>query len=285
MSQKLCIIHANCQGDTLKYLLEATPSFAREYTIIKYTNYLQEHVDESALQRCQLFLYQHLGEQWGELATEQLLQKLPVQAQKIHIPNMFFNGYWPLWTNETFMAYGDMLLEDLCQRGLSAAEILHIYMKGNLVANYNLEALRQLSLCKERAKEEHTAIKTLDFIAKHWRQEQLFYTVNHPAPKLSLYVAENVLQLLHMGSIPHEVQDALINHEEEFIQPIHPHVGQLYNLPFADAERLYPVYGQYMNFHTYASAYIQCRLQKGEDAVKDFVVYLHLLAERVKKHA
>ncbi len=284
MAQKLCIIHANCQGDTLQFLLKNTPSFAKEYRIQKYTNYLQEDMTPELLQQCQLFLYQHLGNQWGDLATHNLLQLLPAAAHTLEIPNMFFNGYWPLWTNKTFMAYGDIFLEDLCARGLAPREVLHLYMKGKLTSMYDVQALRKVSRSKEETKEKNLPIKTLDFIDTHWQKEQLFYTVNHPAPQLSLYVADKILQHLGHDGVDTAARLALMNHEEEFIQPIHPQISSLYQLSFGQAEQLYPVYGQKMNFQEYANAYIHCRLQTGSDRIDDFVVYLHLLAQREQKH-
>ncbi len=284
MVQKNCLIHANCQGDTLQFLLQNTPSFAKKYSIQKYTNYLEDEIDAQALKQCDLFLYQKLSARWGELATESLLQKLPPKARALEIPNMFFNGYWPLWTNKTHMAYGDMLLEELCARGLSLGEVVYLYTKGNISTKYDLNALRQASLQKEQGKEATLTIKTLDFIEKHWREEQLFYTVNHPAPKLSLYVADAILHVLGFEGVAPIPREALLQHEEEFILPIHPQVGEIYNLPFASTDRLYPVYGQYMNFQSYVQAYVQCRLQNGPDAITDFVVYLHLLAQREHSH-
>ncbi len=283
MPKKLCIIHANCQGDTLKFLLESTPSFNQEYSIIKYTNYLDENIEQGALQRCHLLLYQRIGDKWGDNASEALLAQLSPHAYALEIPNMFFNGYWPLWTNKTFMAYGDLLLEELCTRPLQPAEILHLYIRGKLGAKYSVDDLRQQSYEKELGKEAHAPIKTLEFIEAHWRQEQLFHTVNHPAPIVSLYVADQILQHLSFDVVADSARQMLFAHEEEFIQPIHPQVGALYHLPFASAERLYPVYGQSMTFESYAAAYIQCRLQKGADAIKDFVVYLHLLAQGAHK--
>ncbi len=283
MPKKLCIIHANCQGDTLKFLLESCPSFYSEYTIKKYTNYLQEHIAAEELESCQLFLYQHLGQQWHEAASANLLHKLPSSAHTLCIPNMFFNGYWPLWTNNTFMAYGDMLLEDLCTKELSPAEILHLYMKSRMYSTYDFEALRLQSLTKERIKETYSPITTLDFIEEHWRNKQLFHTVNHPAPPLSLYVADKILAQLGHSPVPLATRQQLLAHEEEFILPIHSSVAAQYDLAFAPPTRLYPVYGQSLSMQSYAAAYIQCRLQKGADAIKDFVVYLHLLAQGAQK--
>ncbi len=284
MATKLCIIHANCQGDTLRYLLEMSPAFASQYTIQKYTNYLHDDIPCESLENCHLFLYQRLGEQWGEHATEKLLQKLPASAHTLEIPNMFFNGYWPLWTNKTRMAYGDLLLEELCARPLTPVEILHLYLKGNLFAKFDIDALRQSSREKEIAKEQHQPFKTLHFIDEHWREELLFYTINHPAPKLSLYVADKVLQHLDLGIVAETARSSFLRSEDEFILPIHPQVAARDSLAFAGDKQLYPVYGQKLSFRDYAQAYIQCRLQQGPDSIDDFVVYLHLLAQRAYIH-
>ncbi len=281
--KKTCIIHANCQGDTLHFLLSATPSFSEKFAIIKYTNYLREKMDERVLDTCDLFLYQHLDEHWENHASQYILQRLGHHAQNLRIPNMFFNGYWPLWTNKTTMAYGDRLLEELYERGLSFNEIIHLYTRGRLEAKFDLDALRAASRKKEEEKEKDLLFPTLPLIDALWREEQLFYTVNHPAPRLSLYVADSVLQFLDLGKVPESIRRIFMQHNEEFIQPIHPQVSEKYGLPFAGVERNYPVYGQEMTFQQYIVAYVNCRLQSGPEAITDFVVYLHLLAERAKK--
>ena len=280
MASPLCIIHANCQGDTLHHLLAATPAFAHAFEIKKYTNYLRDEIPLDDFERCGLFLYQRLGDTWGEHATPALLARLPRQAQALQIPNMFFNGYWPLWTNNTHMAYGDMLLEHLADLGLSASEILRVYLQGKISAMYDFAALMAASRQKEEAKEQGCLIQTLPLIDELWRREQLFYTVNHPGPRLSLLVADGVLRALGLGSVPMEVRRAFRALRDEFEQPLHPQVGRALGLPFATEQRLYAVHGSRMNFAQYAAAYVQCRLQEGKDAVQDFVVYLHLLAEQ-----
>ncbi len=283
MTKQLCIIHANCQGDSLKGLLLNSPAFGNLFHIEKYTNYLHEEIPDSSLKNCAIFLYQQLGEQWGDQATSALLQKLPPHTQSLCIPNMFFNGYWPLWTNATHMAYGDILLEYLSESGLGIAEIVHIYLHGNINAKYNLEQLVQKSRDKEIEKEKYLSITTLDIIDTYWREEQLFHTVNHPGPRLMLHMTDSILKHFGLGQVPQSTRKALENLDEEFIQPIHPQVGQHFNLPFATTEQLYNVYGQRLTFEQYAKAYVNCRLQQGPDKIDDFVVYLHLLAEQAKK--
>ncbi|MBO5490639.1 MAG: hypothetical protein J5960_04330, partial [Desulfovibrio sp.] len=94
MSQALCLLHANCQGDMLLPLLENSPAFARRFRVRRYVNYTQEAIDAQDIARCSLFLYQRLGPKWGELSTGQLLQRLPQSCLPVEIPNLLFKGYW-----------------------------------------------------------------------------------------------------------------------------------------------------------------------------------------------
>lgn len=285
MGRTLCIIHANCQGDSLRTLLAATPAFAQHFEIQKFTNYTREEVPQELFDRCGLLLYQALGDQWGEYSEKALLERIPPAAQRFKIPNMFFNGYWPLWTNNTTMAYGDMLLEHLAERGCTPGEMLHICLHGVLTAKYDLDALVAHSQAREEAKEEGQVVKTVPLIREHWRAEQLFHTINHPGPRLLLHVADGILHALNLGAVPQDVRAAFASLHEEFIQPIHPQVGRHFNLPFVCPERRYPVYGQEMTFADYAAAYAACRSPACATPTQDFVVYLHLLARQKGAHA
>ncbi len=284
MAKSLCIIHANCQGDGLKQLLAHTPQFSQKFEIVKYTNFLKEKIPLAQLKTCKLFLYQHIGDHWGESASHRLLQNIPHDAIRISIPNMFFNGYWPLHTSETFMAFGDMLLEHLASKGLSCAEVNHLYLRTKLSKLYDFDALYKVSRDKEEVKEQYQDIKSLHIIDNDWRDEQLFFTVNHPMPRLSFHVAQGVLTLLGLGALPVSTQHAFVAEEDEFEQPIHPQVAAHFGLPFVTAQRQYPVFGQRLTFEQYINAYVSCRLQEGENKIDDFVVYLHLLAKKMQKN-
>ncbi len=284
MAKSLCIIHANCQGDSLRQLLLSSPSFAQLFRVEKYTNYLEHDIPAISMDQCALFLYQHIGDHWGENASRVLLQRVSQHAQTIAIPNMFFNGYWPLYTRNTFMAFGDMFLEDLAKKNLKPAEIKHLYLKGNMISLYDFDALYKSCRDREVEKEKFQDIKCLHTIDEFWKKEQLFYTLNHPMPRLSLYVADSVLQILGLAPLSAQVRTAFAAQCEEFEQPIHPRVGEYFHLPFATPQRLYEVFGQKMTFEQYVTAYISCRLQEGEHRVNDFVVYLHLLKQKLQKN-
>ncbi|MCL1985307.1 MAG: WcbI family polysaccharide biosynthesis putative acetyltransferase [Betaproteobacteria bacterium] len=273
MSRELCLIHANCQGDSLRSLLAATPAFARRFEIRKYTNYRKESIPQQDFDRCRIFLYQHLGEKWNDLASDALLARLHPMACQMRVPNLLFKGYWPLWTNKSAMNYGDVLLDLLVSRGYSASEVLHVYLRGKLAEKYNLNALLGENLFRERRKEKGAVIALTDFIEENWRTQQLFLTPNHPDKTLLLAIADAVLQSMGLGRIPPSLCRDFTPGYPDFALPIHPQVGEHFSLPFADADRLYGIYGRAMDFARYAACYVHCLSRR----FGDFEAFLHMV--------
>jgi hypothetical protein len=273
MHRELCLIHANCQGDSLHALLAATPAFARCFEIRKYTNYLKESIPQQDFDRCRVFLYQHLGEKWNDLASDTLLARLHPIACRIKIPNLLFTGYWPLWTNASTMNYGDTLLDLLVSRGYSESEVLHVYLRGRLAEKYNLNALLDCGLLRERQKEQGAVIGLTDFIEENWRAQQLFLTPNHPDATLLLAVADAVLASLGLGRVPLAPRSNFVPDYPAFELPIHPQVGVHFGLPFAGADRLYSIYGRPMSFARYAACYVHCLGHR----LGNFEAFLHMV--------
>jgi len=273
MNRELCLIHANCQGDALYALLAATPAFTRCFEIRKYTNYLKETIPQQDFDRCRLFLYQHLGERWEDLASDALLARLHPVACRIQIPNLLFKGYWPLWTNKSTMNYGDILLDLLASKGYSEAEALHIYLRGRLAQKYNLDALLDESLFRERQKEQGAVIALTGFIEENWRTRQLFRTPNHPDGILLLAIADAVLESLELGRVLPSLRSSFTPEYPDFELPIHPQAGIHFGLPFAGADRLYSIYGRPMSFARYAACYVHCLSRR----LGNFEAFLHIV--------
>ncbi len=267
---ELCLLHANCQGSPLARLLSASPSFAARWRIRHCVNYTREPVPDDALASCSLFLYQHLGEQWGELASARLLERLGPGARAVRLPNLFFKGYWPLWTNASSMHFGDVYLDYLTDQGLDAAEIAHLYLRASLDRLYDLDGLVAESQALERERERGSVIELVDYVEAHWKEEQLFASVNHPGPRLLRMVADAVLGELGLPDLPGgAAPDGELACDAQFELPVHPAVGRHFGLPFVSEERRYPVYGKMLTFRQYALCYVDCR-RKGHD----FLEYL-----------
>ncbi|MDE5878449.1 MAG: hypothetical protein K2G99_00205 [Desulfovibrio sp.] len=276
MAKTLCILHANCQGDALRPLLENTPAFARLFEIRQRCNYTREEVAERDLAACGLFLHQRLAPRWGELATESLLPRLGAGCEAIILPNLFFKGYWPFWTNAfTGIDFADSLLEKLLGAGLAPDDAMRLYLKGDPALLGDVAAVAEDSLAREEAKEAQDPIRTAHILRERWREEQLFLTVNHPGRTLLFHVAEELLRLLGLGPLPESVKRAYVHPQEEFWLPLHPALGPRLGLSFASRERRYPVFGASLTHQEYTAAYLSCRAH----GVRDLVGFLRGMGE------
>lgn len=272
MKPELCIIHANCQGDPLHRILASTPAFAERFTIHKYTNYLEERIPEEDFKACKILIYQQLSEKWHDAASSALVARLPLGAQALRIPNMFFKGYWPLWTNKTFMAYGDIFLEHLADLDVNAVDIVHLCRHTDLALVYELDTLVQSSLERERDKEVGCVVETVDLVQELWKREQLFTTVNHPAARLVLHVADGLLRALGLGTVPEAVRRAIYaSWHDDFVQPIFPQVARHFEYTFMEPDRHYTIYGRNIAFTEYCQYYIACR----REGIPDFAAFMH----------
>ncbi len=269
-----CVIHANCQGEPLAKLLMASPEFAARWRIHIYTNYTRDAIPDAILKNATLFCYQHLGPEWEDLSSESLLSRTGPGTRPVCIPNMFFQGYWPFWTNNSPMQFGDYLLDKLYEAGAGKPEILRIYLHGAVEKMVDLEEVVRRTLEIEFSKEAACDVKTAGFVADNWRNVRLFQTVNHPDKPLLVHMAQGLLAHLGLPPLPRETCDAFTFDYEGFALPIHPKVAAFHGLPFADAETAYPVFGRRMTFARYISRYIDCRMNHLEDM---FLAYLQLV--------
>lgn len=263
-------MHANCQGEHLVAALELCPEFARAYELRLYVNYTREEIPQADLDRCALFLYQHMAPDWGEVSSEALLARLPAGCASLCIPNVFFRAYWPLWSSKPGFDYRDAYLDHLLDMGLPRADILHVYLHTPLDGKYDLDALLAETITIERQREEQTPVKYLDLILERYQNERLLYTINHPGQRLLGHAAEGILR--HLGfRLPGPLPwPALEPYYAMFEQPIHPQVAERLGLAFIGRDTVYNVYGKPKSFAQYAAAYVDCRLSGSNN----FIVHL-----------
>lgn len=272
MEKRLAILHANCQGEPLAAALCASPEFAARYFPRVYLNYAREEIPQAALDSCGLFLYQRLGPEWGGLASDALVKRLPAGCPSLCIPNMFFRGPWPLWSGAPGFDYRDKLLDHLLDMKLPRRDILHLYLRTPLAAKFDLAALMEETVALERGRQSHTPVPYLDHVLAHFKQRPLFFTVNHPSAELIALAARGVLDILGLRGPDEERLAGLSTGYEDFLLPIHPQAAEFYGLAYGRAGARFPVYGREMTFEQYAAAYVDCRLA----GIDDFIGYLQV---------
>lgn len=271
MKRELCIIHANCQGDPLVFLLQNSAAFSARYDIVKYTNYTKEPVPSEALQKAELFVFQRLSEEWSELATEALLNQLNPRALALEIPNQLFMGYWPFWRPTGPINFSDTFLDHLVDKGLNHTEALHVCLRSPLEKMYDLEAIYNETIRREHEKQHSTIVRPVELVEKLWKQEKLFTTVNHPSPRLLVHVANGILRSLDMPELDQNIARQCPLCDDAFELPIHPRVGSFFGLAFANETTRYATYGKRLTYAQYAACYLDCRMQ----GIDNFIGYLH----------
>jgi hypothetical protein len=274
MAKELCVIHANCQGEPLLKRLNRSPDFAQRFETRIVTNYTREPMPDGLLEHASLFLYQYLGDPWGPLASQTLLKRLADNARSLCIPNMFFLGYWPMWSGAPGFDYRDRRLDQLLDAGIPDEQILTLYLRSHPAKHFGLNDLLEETFRREQAREAVTPIKYLGHIREHWRTRRLFNTVNHPGAELMDISACGILDHLAMARPTEAALDQCGDPFPEFQQPIHPLVAEHFGLAFTNAETLYEVYGQKMTFARYVAHYIDCR----RNGIDDFISYLRARA-------
>lgn len=274
MKKELLLIHANCQGEPLSWFLGRLPGVADRYEIRLVNNYLREPLPDAMLSRCGLFLYQHLGSKWGELASERVKKRLPASCRSLAFPSMFLKAYWPFWGHVAAWEYPDTLLDTFLEKGLPPAEARRIYLHSNVVPAHDLSELFERSVERERTKERHTPIHHVEHMLADHKEAMVFNTANHPGHGLLCWLGGRILQELGWPQ-PEAGVPALMPHlHPEFRLPVHPKVAEAMGYAFADEHTRYPVYGRDLTFAQYVDEYILART----NGINEFISFLRARA-------
>lgn len=270
MNKLLAIFHANCQGEPLAAMLRASPDFGPVFEPRVYLNYARQAIPQEDLERCGLFLYQYLGPEWGALASQALLARLPAGCPSLCIPNIFFRGPWPLWNGAPGFDYRDELLDRLIDSGLPAREVLRLYLAMPLEQKFDLDARLRETVQIEQSRQARTPVQYLGHMLEHWRARPLLYTVNHPGAELLLLVAGGIARELGLAPPDAAKTPAPGGIYAACELPVHPQVAAHFGLKWAGPQTAYAVYGRRLTFTQYAATYVACR----QAGVSDFIAFL-----------
>jgi len=268
MKQTL-VFHANCQGEMLADVLGRHAPFAERFHCRLFINYAREPVPEALLGHCHAFVYQHLGPEWGALASDRLRAQLPHGCRAVAIPNMFLRLHWPLHQGGSRPhELRDILLDDLLERGVQPAQLGMLAQRRSLLRHYDLPGIVEKSLAHERAKEVRSDIAYVALMQELSARERCFYTVNHPGEKLLEHVANALLERLELPPLPAGAMQVLDWYYRALELPINPAVAQELGLEFVDAQTRYTVYGARLTYGQFAEVYGRYRQESSNDFIE-----------------
>ena len=200
--RRLICFYGNCQITTMARLAKSSAKLMREYMIFSFGPVQDIHgaeeqdgFDAGILSCIDIFIYQNV---FGKtkiargLTTDQMVGALKEGAAHVSVPNIYFRGYFPQAgsnrynvvvqgkTNQNGMfPWGDKNIERLAA-DYSAEEIAEILSSPDFYSPDFCRKNAEDSLAELSQREGLCDIKISDYIQNNYKEEQLFFGVNHP---------------------------------------------------------------------------------------------------------
>lgn len=167
-----------------------------------------------------LFIYQTVSadNKFSEiLSTDGILHKLRPDCKTVNIVNIYFDGYFPQRTENKspilkevhqsgLFPFGDKYVDNMLRKNYSAEKIISIISKEDFISETEIRNGVENSLDELKNRETTVDVKISDYIEMHYKEEQLFYSPNHPCEQLMKVYIDRILEVL--GYEPEEISDA-----------------------------------------------------------------------------
>lgn len=210
-------VYGNCQANPLGNILQTNAEFAESWEFVPFPkpSFELRQGDweniEKLLGELDLLITQNVGESHGIFASSNLANHLKAGGKVVRIPNAYFSGYMPEvvyfragephvtkfcdYHDANFLAF---FMEDpvnAVQKAVDAATDKSQYTQEFVLAN----AMASINELKRR--EEECDVTVSDYIEQNWRNDILFYSINHPRTAVLSHMATQILKLLNHSTI------------------------------------------------------------------------------------
>ena len=212
--KKTCIFYGNCQVIyNVHDVLNSLPEFVNQYELITYVNHDRDQIKELSnintdiLKKCDLFIYQPLGENHGVFSSENIKKYLKEDCIKISFPyiynSSFYTTYWesasPRWTIGTLVNCGWKNIMKLIIEDYKIEDILNLYDSGEI--DFYFEERMNICMTSLKEKENNCDIKVTKFILDNYKDKRLFITQNHLTNYFSKWITNNILEMININTI------------------------------------------------------------------------------------
>lgn len=228
--KKIAVVYGNCQTTLIEKAMRQHSAFSKEYTVIsipKVCDYVDNKElleyfihDEVFWKQVDLFIYQTVSadNKFSEiLSTDEILHKLRPDCKTVNIVNVYFEGYFPQRTDNSkpvlkevhqsgLFPFGDKYVDPMLQENYSSEKIFSTIFQEDFISEAEIMDGVSKSLNELKTRESAVDVKISDFIETHYKEEQLFYSPNHPCERLMKVYIDRILEFL--GYEPEEISDA-----------------------------------------------------------------------------
>lgn len=176
---------------------------------------------------------------------------------------------------------GDAYLNRLMREEVPAEDAAARYLDLDINQKVRLDRRFEINLGLQKQRDEKTGFAVADLMERHFREEPIFLTPDHPDRRIFLHVAEGCFTLLGVPShliarFPHVIrrsffpQDAL---------PVHPHLAEHFGLAWANAKTRYPFWldGNF-TFAAFVARYLRF------EYCEDFAIGGHICTDPARRN-
>lgn len=230
-SKQIALIYGNCQTEIIANMLEYNKEFHSRYALLRvpqihlfrdeeqikqifYQNELMKMVD--------LFIYQNVKENnrfHPLLGVKRILDQMSDRCRKLCIHNIYFDGYFVQYdaNEERYFAnmdqkdfpYTDGIVHKLIEEGKTADEIIEIINDTSMMSKEEVLEKCEKSIDNLRQREKYVDVPIVDYIEMHYKEEQLFYTYNHPKNIVIYEYVKRILTELGIEDVDEFTRDEL----------------------------------------------------------------------------
>jgi hypothetical protein len=205
------VIVGNCQATALELMLNTSDEFTRRFEFVSFPpvhEFPEERVPElhRAVTDADLLILQRIDDGYRDsmgLGTD-TLAKIARTSNVLRWPSVYWAGYFP----DLFYlrdAVGGLVLDgpsDYHDRTILRAYAAGVDVPGTCLLLEDPERPSAARAWAEEATAELSSrgrdceVQVTEFIASRFREELLFYTMNHPTNRLLAFIAQQIIDLI-----------------------------------------------------------------------------------------
>ena len=243
---ELAVVVGNCQAAALEMLLNTNDEFSRRFEFSSFPPVHEIPAEmvaglHEALAVAKIVVLQRIDEGYRDglgLGTE-TLAKVAGAATVVRWPSVYWAGYFPdlfYLRNENGdpvvdgpFDYHDRVILEGYVAGLGVAETIQRLKDPGLPSN--AQSWAESSTAELEVRGKGCDVEITSFIASKFREELLFFTMNHPANVLLGHIATQVMDLTGIpGSIDHrKLPDQVLG---STFYPLHSNHARALDLAF-----------------------------------------------------
>ena len=256
------VVYGNCQAERIVTVLGWLPAITERFRIVYYSSFERPPGTEIAeatpqdLAECALFVGHP-----NDPARPIDRGTLPADCAVVTFPPLDFNALWPFTIHNLYDApepgrpwgafpYGDRIVSACLEEGRNAQEALDYCLTGWDSYKPNLERLFHIETLRLRARDAQCDIKMGEYVLGRFREQNLFWTRNHPT---GLVMRELAVRVIAACSV---LVPVLANIQPQHLEPytppewpfgamqvpIHPKVAEFFGLQWYNAAQRYRMY-------------------------------------------